>query len=267
MNIATSPRRRTFRVNPRLRWGALSIFACGLLWEISVRAGVGNALFIVPPSAALVAGGQVMISGELWPHAWVSLVEFFWGTVLGVVVGIPLGFAMARWRSVDSMLSPTVWAVYSVPRTAYIPLLLVWFGTGLASKVAFVFEGVVFPMIANTYLGVRETDPSALRAARSFSASRGETLLKVVLPSSFPYLVDGLRLGAGRGIVGVVIAELFASNAGVGHMLRLAGLGFQTAELIFLVIFVSAFGIAVSQALIWFERRVAGWRHAGVLTK
>lgn len=268
MNVATARRRPRFlRINPRVTWGALSIVCFGLIWELAFRISGVHTAFLVPPSAALVAGWEIMSSGQFWPDAWRSLVEFFWGTLFGVGVGIPLGFAMARWRAVEATLSPTVWAVYSVPRTAFVPLLLVWFGIGLASKGAFVFLGVVFPMVANTYLGVRETDPSALRAARSFCANRRETLLKVVLPASFPYLVDGLRLGAGRGIVGVVIAELYASNGGVGHMLRLAGLAFQTAQLIFLVLFVSAFGIVVSQALIWFERRVAGWRHVGVSAK
>jgi NitT/TauT family transport system permease protein len=261
--LERAPRRRSFHVNPRLTWGAASLLVLAIIWELAFRAGLMNPQFMAPPSEALAAGWDLMSSGKLWPHAVTSLIELFWGSLFGIVIGIPLGFAMAQWRTVDSALSPTVWGIYSVPRTAFVPLLLVWFGIGLASKGAFVFLGVVFPMIANTYLGVRETDPYALRSARSFSASRLETLRYVVLPSAVPYIIDGLRLGAGRGIVGVIIAELYVSSGGVGYMLRLAGLGFQTAQLIFLTLLVAALGIVVSQILIWLDHRIAGWRQAG----
>jgi ABC-type nitrate/sulfonate/bicarbonate transport system permease component len=265
---AARPRRsRPFHVSPRLTWGAGALLVFAIIWELAFRAGLLNPQFMAPPSAALSAGWEMFSSGKIWPHAWTSLVEFFWGSLFGIVIGIPLGFVMAQWRSVDSALSPTVWGLYSVPRTAFVPLLLVWFGIGLASKGAFVFLGMVFPMIANTYLGVRETDPYTLRSARSFSASRSETLRKVIFPSAFPYLIDGLRLGAGRGIVGVIIAELYVSSGGLGYMLRLAGLGFQTAQLIFLTILVAAFGIVVSQFLIWLDHKIAGWRQAGSATE
>lgn len=260
---APAARRRRFRLNPRLAWGALSLLVLAIIWEIAFALGLLPKNFVAPPSAALAAGWDLISSGKIWEHAWISLVEFWWGSFFGILIGIPVGFAMAQWRTVDAALSPTVWGIYSVPRSAFVPLLLVWFGIGLASKGAFVFLGVVFPMIANTYLGVREVDKFALRSARSFSASRRETLQKVVLPSAVPYLIDGLRLGAGRGIVGVIIAELYVSSGGIGYLLRLAGLGFQTAQLIFLTILVAAFGIVLSQFLIWLERRLAGWRHAG----
>jgi NitT/TauT family transport system permease protein len=261
--LERAPRRRSFHINPRLTWGAAALLVFGIVWELAFRAGLMNPQFMAPPSAALAAGWDMMASGKLWPHAVTSLIELFWGALFGIVIGIPVGFAMAQWRTVDAALSPTVWGIYSVPRTAFVPLLLVWFGIGLASKGAFVFLGVVFPMIANTYLGVKETDPYTLRSARSFSASRLETLRYVVLPSAVPYIIDGLRLGAGRGIVGVIIAELYVSSGGVGYMLRLAGLGFQTAQLIFLTILVAALGIVVSQILIWLDHHIAGWRQAG----
>jgi ABC-type nitrate/sulfonate/bicarbonate transport system permease component len=259
-------RRRAFRVSPRVTWGAAALIVFAIVWELAFWAGLLNPRFVAPPSAAASAGWELVSSGELWPHAWTSVIEFFWGSVFGIVIGVLLGFAMAQWRTVDSALSPTVWAIYSVPRTAFVPLLLVWFGIGLASKSAFVFLGMVFPMIANTYLGVRETDPYAIRSAQSFGASRLETMRKVIFPSAFPYLIDGLRLGAGRGIVGVIIAELYVSTSGVGYLLRLAGLGFQTAQLIFLTVLVAAFGIVVSQFLIWLDHKIAGWRQAGTAT-
>ena len=264
----TQPRARRRRgVNPRFVYGTLSLVAVALAWEAIVRSGVVDPRFLAPPSAAAAAGWELAASGELWPHAWASLVEFFWGTLIGVLVGVVLGFLMAQSSTINAAVGPTVWAIYAVPRTAFVPLLLIWFGIGLASKAAMVFLGVVFPIIANTYLGVRAVDPYVLRAARSFSATRRETISKVMLPSAVPYLVDGLRLGTGRGIVGVIIAELYVSREGIGFLIRQSSLNFQTATLIFGVVLVAAFGIVLSQVLIWIERRYAGWRLAGVITE
>lgn len=256
------PHRR--RANPRLVYGALSLITLALIWEAAIRAGLVDAKFLAAPSTALAAGWEWAVGGRLWGHAWASLIEFFWGTLLGVGVGVVLGFVMARSSVANAAIGPTVWAIYAVPRTAFIPVLLVWLGIGLESKVAMVFLGVVFPIIANSYLGVKETDPFAIRAARAFSANEREVLLKVTLPSSIPYLIDGLRLGTGRGITGVIVAELYASQEGIGYLLRQAGLNFHTDRLIFGVILVGAFGILLSQLLIWLERRLAGWRRAGM---
>ena len=254
---------RRLHLNPRIAYGAASLLVVAAIWEAVVRSGLVDPRFLAPPSAAVSAGWELVTSGELWPHAWASLVEFFWGTGIGILVGVVLGFLMAQSRTVNSAIAPTVWAIYAVPRTAFVPLLLVWFGIGLASKAAMVFLGVVFPMIANTYLGIRAVDPYVLRAARSFSATKREVVSKVMLPSAVPYLVDGLRLGTGRGIVGVIIAELYVSREGIGFLIRQSSLNFQIPTLIFNVVLVAAFGILVSQALIWLERRYAGWRRAG----
>jgi ABC-type nitrate/sulfonate/bicarbonate transport system permease component len=266
-SIAAAPSRRGLRLNPRLAYGALSLGILAAIWELAVLTGVVDARYLAAPSAAAAAGWELVADGSFWGHAWASLIEFFWGTLIGVVVGVVLGFMMARWSTVNAAIGPTVWAIYAVPRTAFVPVLLVWFGIGLESKVALVFLGVVLPMIANTYLGVRETDPYVLRAARAFAANGREILTKVIFPSSIPYLIDGLRLGTGRGIIGVIIAELYASQEGIGYLLRQAGLNFETDRMIFGVILVGAFGIVLSQALIWLERRLAGWRRAGTATE
>lgn len=266
-STAAAPARHRIRVNPRLTYGALSLAVLAAIWELAVGIRLVDPRFLAAPSAAISAGWELIADGSFWGHAWTSLIEFFWGTLVGVVVGVALGFAMARWSTVNAAVGPTVWAIYAVPRTAFVPVLLVWFGIGLESKVALVFLGVVFPMIANTYLGVKETDPYTLRAARAFAANGREILTKVTFPSSIPYLIDGLRLGTGRGIIGVIIAELYASQEGIGYLLRQAGLNFQTDRMIFGVILVGAFGILLSQALIWLERRLAGWRRAGMATE
>lgn len=260
-------KRRTTVANPRLVYGLAALFAFAVVWEAVVRLGIVSTRFLAPPTEALGAGWLLVESGRIWSHLWTSFQEFALGFLLAIVVGTALGFAMAQWRRVDLALGPTVWAIYSVPREAFIPLLLVWFGIGIGSKVAVVFLGALFPLIANTYLGVRSTDPISLRAARAFCANRREILAKVVLPSSVPFLIDGLRLGAGRGLIGVVVAEMYVSREGIGYLLMQAAQNFRTAQLIFEVILVAAFGIAISQALLFLERRFAGWRRAGAVSE
>jgi NitT/TauT family transport system permease protein len=195
---------------------------------------------------------------------WVSLQEFAWGFLFAVLVGVGLGFLMARFKRVDRALGPTVWAIYAVPREAFIPLLLVWFGIGLNAKIAVVFLGAVFPLIANTYLGATSVDPVTVRAARAFCANGREMLAKVVLPSTLPYLIDGLRLGAGRGLIGVVVAEMYVSREGIGYLLMQAAQNFRTPQLIFEVLLVATVGILISQLLLYLERRFASWRSARV---
>jgi NitT/TauT family transport system permease protein len=151
-----------------------------------------------------------------------------------------------------------------VPREAFIPLLLVWFGIGLNAKIAVVFLGAVFPLIANTYLGATSVDPVTVRAARAFCANGREMLAKVVLPSTLPYLIDGLRLGAGRGLIGVVVAEMYVSREGIGYLLMQAAQNFRTPQLIFEVLLVATVGILISQLLLYLERRFASWRSARV---
>lgn len=258
---------RSRRLSPRLTYGVASLIAFAAIWELVVRSGMVSTRFLSPPTEALAAGASLIESGRLWPHLATSLQEFLWGFGLAIVIGVALGFGMAQSALLNRAIGPTVWAIYSVPREAFIPVFLVWFGIGMGSKVAVVFLGALFPLIANTYLGVNGTDPIALRAARAFCANGTEVLRKVILPSSVPYLIDGLRLGAGRGLVGVVVAEMYVSREGIGYLLMQAGQNFRTAQLIFEVLLVAVFGIGLSQLLIWLERRYASWRRAGAASE
>lgn len=263
MSVASPAARRRSGANPRLVYGAAGLLVIAALWEVAVRVGLIPSRFLAPPSEALLAGWDLSVSGRIWSHLWVSFQEFASGFLLADAVGLAIGFLMARFKRVDLAIGPTIWAIYSVPREAFIPLLLAWFGIGPGAKSAVVFLGALFPMIANTYLGVRRVDPTTLRAARAFCASGWESLHKVVLPSTVPYLIDGLRLGAGRGLVGVVVAEMYVSREGIGYLLMQAGQNFRTAQLVFEVLLVAGFGILISQGLRTLEHRVAGWRTAG----
>ena len=150
--------------------------------------------------------------------------------------------------------------LYSVPRVALLPLIILWLGIGLESKIAVVFLGAIFPIIVNTMSGVRSLDTTLLNCARAYGARDRDLLLTIAVPGSVPFIIAGLRLGAGRGLVGVVVGELVAAQAGVGHMMARAAATFQTDKVFVGVLLIALFGLLLSRALSALEARVDAWR-------
>ena len=246
----------------RLDWvlGAASVVGGLVLWEVGVRAFVTGDLVVVPPSAVWTAFLRLARSGELVTNLRVSGEEFAYGFALAVAVGIPIGALMATSHAARAILDPWVAALNSTPRIALAPLLIVWLGIALASKVALVFLSAVFPILLNTLTGVRVVDPELVEAARSFGARRRDVFAKVLIPAAVPFIVAGLRLGVSRGIIGVVVGELLGATAGIGYMLYTAGQTFDTAGLFVGVLVIAAFGVSTDVALKWLEQRLAPWR-------
>jgi ABC-type nitrate/sulfonate/bicarbonate transport system permease component len=240
--------------------GVVSLVGGFALWEASVRLFVRGDLIVVPPSAIWTTFVRLLVSGALATHLGVSGVEFAYGFALAIVVGIPLGIVMASSRTVHALLDPWVAAFNSTPRIALAPLLIVWLGIGVASKVALVFSSAVFPILINTLTGVRVIDAELVEAARAFGARPRDVFAKVLLPGAVPFIVAGLRLGVSRGIIGVVVGELLGSTAGIGYMLYTAGQTFDTAALFVGVVVIACFGVGSDVLLKWLETRLAPWR-------
>jgi NitT/TauT family transport system permease protein len=240
--------------------GVVSMVGGFVLWEAAVRLFVRGDLIVVPPSAVWTAFVRLLRSGELGTNLAVSGAEFAHGFALSIVVGIPLGVLMASSGTVRALLDPWVAALNSTPRIALAPLLIVWLGIGLASKVALVFLSAVFPILINTLTGVQVIDAELVEAARAFGARRRDVFLKVLIPAAVPFIVAGLRLGVSRGIIGVVVGELLGATAGIGYMLYTAGQTFDTAALFVGVVVIACFGVGSDLALKWLEGRLAPWR-------
>jgi ABC-type nitrate/sulfonate/bicarbonate transport system permease component len=232
-----------------------------VIWEAVAQARLVDPRYLAGPSAVLLAGWMLAASGAIWPHLWTSFQEFFWGFSAAIVVGLAIGMAMARYRRVDYTLGPTVMALYSIPRLVFVPLILFWMGLGVPSKAMVVFLGALFPIVINTQAGLRSTDPLLIRAARSFCASELDVLRKIMLPAALPYIVAGLRLGVGRGLMGVIVAEMYVSSQGIGFLLMQSARSFRTAQLLFEVVLVAGAGILASQGLQVLERRLVRWRY------
>lgn len=173
-------RRRGLTTQVPVALAALSIVL--VAWEVVARTVLAQSEFVPTVGEVIDALAGLHNSGALWTSLAVTLQEFFVGLVIGLLGGLAIGVALAESHHADRLFSPSIWAIYGVPRVAFLPLLLIWFGTGLGSKVALVIIGVIFPVISSTYNGIRQTVPSHLNAAHSMLTSRRETFIKVYLP-------------------------------------------------------------------------------------
>lgn len=218
-------------------------------------------LFISSPSGMATALYRMaFVDGELWQDLWVSGFEYVLGFLLAIAIGIPLGLAAGWYRRFYYAVEPFMSALNATPQVAFLPLIIIWVGVGLWSKIVVIFLLTIVPMMMNALAGARTTDVRLLRVAHSFGASHWQIFVKMVLPSSVPFLLAGLRLSVGRAMVGIVVGELYAATAGIGYMISVAGSSFETDKVFAGVFIIAAVGLALTQALYRIERRFEAWR-------
>jgi NitT/TauT family transport system permease protein len=239
--------------------GLASLILVGLLWELAGRSGHWP-LLMAPLSDIWVKFIQLAASGELMKHVVVSLNEFFVGFALAAVCGVSRGIAIASSDTVRDFVDPWVSAVYATPTVALAPMFIFIFGIDAPSKMAVVFLLAVFPIVINTSTGMRSTDQVYIEAARSFSANRAQIFTKVLIPSALPFIVAGLRLGIGRGLVGVVVGEFIGARAGLGFLIFRSSQGFQIDAMWVGVFLLAGTGVLAVIVLQKIERRLAPWR-------
>jgi len=239
--------------------GTLSVFGGLLLWELVSRFLVANALFLAAPSEIIVAIYNLAVTGQLWHHVGISAAEFALGYVIASILGIALGLAMASSATIKQALQPWVSGLYATPTIALAPLFILWFGIGIWSKVIVVIFLVLFPVTINTEAGLRTTSERLIEMLRSFGATRRQIFVKVSLPSAVPFILAGLKLGIGRGLIGVVVAELFGSRAGLGRLISQSADAFNMPELFAGVVILAFAGIVMTAGFGWLEGRLVPW--------
>jgi NitT/TauT family transport system permease protein len=261
MNLANKSNSTARRWHDRQRYwlSALSLLLFLVLWELAPALGWVKPLFSSSPSRILQAAIWLFANG-FWYDIGVSLSEFGSGMGLAILVGIPLGIGLGWSPLIRSWLEPYVIFLDAVPRVALLPLLILWFGIGLASKVAIVFLGAVFPLAISVMAGVRTTSPNLIRCAQVFGANDRQLLRTIVLPGLVPFMISGLRIGVGRGLVGIVVGELVAARAGIGFMMSRAGAVFQTDKVFVGVLTLGLLGLLLTSLLKLLERRFDRWR-------
>jgi NitT/TauT family transport system permease protein len=232
-----------------------------IAWELLARYVVANPLFLPTPGQVLQAALTLARSGELLMHMRASASHFLLGSIAGFLVGVLVGMPMATSKVVFDYLDAWLSALYTTPLVALTPLFIIWFGIGTTSKAVIVFLLVVFPVVINTMAGIRSVDRNLVDVAVSFGASGRDILWKVMIPWAVPFILSGARIGVGRGVVGIFVAELFGgAGAGIGWLILTAGQVFNTPMLFVGVIVLALFGVAVTGLLRLVERRVAPWR-------
>jgi NitT/TauT family transport system permease protein len=231
-----------------------------LVWQIA--GPFIDPIFFSYPSKIAAAFYELTASGDLPYYLSQSLEVMVLGLTCAIVVGIPLGVAMARMRKLDWALDLPINALYSTPTVALVPILVLWFGIYLKAKVIVVFLFAVFPVLINTYQGVRECDKNMLEVARSFRSSETRMWRDVLLPFALPYIAAGVRLAIGRGLVGMVIAEFYTTISGLGYMITKYANVFEMDKTLVPVIVLMILGVTLTAGLKRLERRVAPWSHA-----
>ena len=241
--------------------GTISVAVFLTIWEL-----VGNVfqwinpMFMSAPSLIFKAGYEMFRSGEIYHDLYVSGVEFLGGYFLAAAVGIPLGIMTGWYKRMSYICDPFVNALNATPRVALLPLVIIWLGIGILSKVGIIFLGAVFSILINTRDGVKTTPVNLLNAARSFGASEWMVFKTVVVPSTIPFILTGLRLAVGRALVGVLVGELYAATAGIGFMITVAGATFQTDKVFVGVGIFALSGMIGMELLTKVERRFDKWR-------
>jgi NitT/TauT family transport system permease protein len=220
----------------------------------------GMALFFTTPSKVAAAFQQLLLNGEIEKHFYVSAIAFLAGLGLSIIVGLPLGLLMGRSQTLEALLDPYVTSFNASPRIVWLPLMILWFGIGIWSKIVIVFAGAVFPLLINTYAGVKNVNRVLVNVVRSFGANEWQLMKVVVLPNSLPYIIAGLRLAIGRAILGVVVGEFFGSSQGLGYMIASAATNYKVDVVFVGVAIFMALSVILTLAVKQLESRLASWR-------
>jgi ABC-type nitrate/sulfonate/bicarbonate transport system permease component len=258
-----TPSKNPWRQFESTIYGTASIVVLLALWEVLPRIvtmSAGTKLFFTTPSQVVGTLWTMFATGSIWTPLGVSASGFALGLALSIVVGLPLGILIGRSRMLNAMFDPFITAFNATPRLVFLPLVMLWFGLGLWSKVVIVFIGALFPILINTYEGVRNADKTLINVVRSFGASEWDIARLVVVPNAMPYILVGLRLAIGRAVLGVVVAEFFGSEQGLGVIMVQAAGRYQV-DVVFSGLIVFAFLSLMMTALVQvLENRLSRWR-------
>jgi NitT/TauT family transport system permease protein len=259
----TALARRLWRRVEPTALGTGSIVVVLVLWQFLpaiVPMKAGTKLFFTVPSAVAGTLWQMFATGSIWAPLAASAEAFVAGLGLAIVVGLPLGVLFGRSSTLAAMCDPFITAFNATPRLVFLPLLMLWFGLGLWSKLAIVFLGAVFPLLINTYEGVRHADRLLVNVVRAFGANEWDIARLVVVPNALPFIIVGLRLAIGRAVLGVVVAEFFGAQDGLGVVMVRAASEFKVDVVFAGLIVFAALSLVMTGLVQLLERHFSRWR-------
>ncbi|HET8562587.1 MAG TPA: ABC transporter permease [Candidatus Binatia bacterium] len=246
-------------MSQRLLVRFLSLFALFVVWEVYGRSV--NPILFTYPTAIIRAFISLVASGELQSFMKESLLVLLYASLFSVVVGVILGVVMGRFSMVEWATDIYISALYSMPMVAMVPLIVLWFGFKVPAKVIIVFLFMVFPILLNTYQGVKDVDRNLQEVARSFCSTERQLWRHLIIPSAIPFIVVGVRLAIGRGLVGMIVAEFYTSVTGLGYMIVRYANAFETDKLFVPIVVVMILGVGLMWLAKWVEGRIAPWRN------
>jgi sulfonate transport system permease protein len=231
-----------------------------LVWEYYGRRV--NPILFTYPSAIARAFIILVANGELQSYMKESLLVLGYASILSVLAGVLLGVVMGRFSIIEWAADIYVNALYSTPMVAVVPLIVLWFGFKVPAKVIIVFLFMVFPVLLNTYEGVKNVDRNLQEVARSFCSSESQLWRHLIIPSAIPFIVAGVRLAIGRGLVGMIVAEFYTSVTGLGYMIVRYANALETDKLFVPIVVVMILGVGLLSLAKWVEGRIAPWRNS-----
>jgi ABC-type nitrate/sulfonate/bicarbonate transport system permease component len=258
-----APRKSVWRRFEPTILGTGTIVLLLLVWQFLpdfVPMKAGTKLFFTVPSHIAGTLWDMFATGSIWKPLGVSASAFAIGLLLAIVVGLPLGVLLGRSATLNAMIDPFITAFNATPRLVFLPLLMLWFGIGIWSKVAVVFLGALFPLLINTYEGVRNADKLLINVVRSFGAGEWDIARLVVVPNSLPFIIVGLRLAIGRAVLGVVVSEFFGSQDGLGVVMVRAASQFKVDVVFAGLIVFAALSLIMTGLVKLIEDRLTRWR-------
>jgi NitT/TauT family transport system permease protein len=259
----TSGRSKTANERPRRRVPSWLITIASIAFVLLVWEWFGrdvNPVFGSYPGAIALAFVDLVRSGQLGTALLESLQPFVAGYLLAIILGVPLGLLIGRFRVAEAGLGIYITAGYAMPLVALVPLLVLWLGLGFAVKAAVVFLMSVFPICINTWLGVAAVPKTLIDVGKAFVAPNLVILRRIVLPATLPYIMAGIRLAVGRAVVAMVIAEFFTSISGLGAIIINSANNFDTATMFVPIVVLMVLAIGLNALIGWVERRVAPWQ-------
>jgi len=250
---------RIFRPSIYLPLGFAVVFLTA--WELYGRAS--NPLLFAPPSALVDAGIALIQSGRLQEALVVTLTTLAVGVAISLATGIAGGVALGRLPALSDVVEPYIDGIYATPRIVLTPLIIIWFGIGFWGRVFVIWLGTAIPIMLSTAIGVRHARPDLVEVARSFQATERDLLRHVILPGAVPYVLTGVKIGMGRALIGVVIAEMFLDLTGVGGIIRTEASRFRVPDALVGVIIFAILGTILIGAVGAIERRFSAWKQEG----
>lgn len=218
-----------------------------------------NPVLFTTPTAVATSGVEMIASGELWTYLWPSLVVLGIGLAVSIVTGVTTGLLLARFWLLDVAIGPYITFLYSTPAVALVPLIVLWAGYQLAAKTIILILFAFFPVAINTYQGVKNVDGKLLEVGRSFRCNERQLWVHIVLPAALPFIIAGLRLAVGRGLIGMVLADLYTAISGIGYLIVRNASVYRVDRMFVPIVTLGLLGILFTTTVTMIERRVVPW--------